>query len=135
MAVSAGASGALFGIDGALIAFLYLQPGSIPPEALQKLRKELLGIIGLNLMIGFSMSIMNNAAHLGGLVTGAMAGALVTRDLRAEVVAAPRLVRLLGVLALLAGVTVLVKWRVESLPDIAVDLIPWLERGRQVTAY
>ncbi|HLM45246.1 MAG TPA: rhomboid family intramembrane serine protease [Myxococcaceae bacterium] len=122
MAVSAGASGALFGIDGALIAFLYLQPGSIPPEALQKLRKELLGIIGLNLMIGFSMSFMNNAAHLGGLVTGAVAGALVTRDLRAEVVATPRLARLLGVLVLLVGATALVKWRVDSVPEVAGDV-------------
>ncbi len=121
MAVSAGASGALFGIDGALIAFLYLQPGSIPPEALQKLRKELLGVIAVNLMIGFSLSFMNNAAHLGGLVTGAVAGALVTRDLRAEVVAAPRLVRLVGVLVLLAGGTALVKSRVESIPQVAVD--------------
>ncbi|WP_309892031.1 rhomboid family intramembrane serine protease [Archangium sp.] len=122
MAVSAGASGALFGIDGALIAFLYLQPGSIPPEALQKLRKELLWIIGFNLMVGFSMSFVNNAAHLGGLVTGAAAGALVTRDLRAEVVATPRLARLLGVLVLLAGATALVKLRVDSVPEVAGDL-------------
>jgi tetratricopeptide (TPR) repeat protein len=119
LAASAGASGALFGIDGAVIAFLYLQPGSIPPEALQKLRKELLGIIGFNLMIGFSMSFVNNAAHLGGLVTGALAGALVTRDLRAEVVAAPRLVRLVGVLVLLAGATALVKGRVDAVPEVA----------------
>lgn len=121
VAVSAGASGALFGIDGAVIAFLYLQPGSIPPEALQKLRKELLGIIAFNLMIGFSMSFVNNAAHLGGLVTGALAGALVTRDLRAEVVATPRLARLLGVLVLLAGATALVKWRVDTMPEVAED--------------
>jgi rhomboid protease GluP len=121
LAASAGASGALFGIDGAVIAFLYLQPGSIPPEALQKLRKELLGIIAFNLMMGFSLSFVNNAAHLGGLVTGALAGALVTRDLRAEVVAAPRLVRLVGVLVLLAGATALVKGRVEEVPEVAGD--------------
>ncbi|HEX8825204.1 MAG TPA: rhomboid family intramembrane serine protease, partial [Archangium sp.] len=121
LAVSAGASGALFGIDGAILAFLYLQPGCVPSEALQKLRKDMLGVIAFNLMVGFSMSFVNNAAHLGGLVTGAVAGALVTRDLRAEVVATPRIARLLGVLVLLAGATFLARWRVETAPEVAED--------------
>ncbi|HEX8440768.1 rhomboid family intramembrane serine protease [Archangium sp.] len=119
LVVSAGASGALFGIDGAMLAFLYLQPSGIPLEDLRKLRNEVVRIIGINLVLGLGMGF-DNAAHVGGLVTGAVAGALVARDLRdAEPVGVLRLARLLGVLVLLGGATFLAFQRVDTDPKVS----------------
>jgi rhomboid protease GluP len=118
LGMSAGASGALFGLAGAFLAFLYLRPDALPPEALRKLRGEVLGTIALNLLFGFSMGFVDNAAHLGGLITGALAGALVTREVPGGV-APPRLARLWGVLMLLVGAAGVAKWRVDTQPEVA----------------
>lgn len=64
--ISVGASGALFGLLGALVYFgwhyrLYL--GSI-------LRNQIIPIIVLNLFLGFVVSGIDNAAHIGGLIGG-----------------------------------------------------------------
>jgi rhomboid protease GluP len=119
LVVSAGASGALFGIDGAMLAFLYLRPSGIPPEVLKSLRNEVVRIIGINLVIGLGMEF-DNAAHVGGLVTGALAGALVARDLReTEPAGVLRLARLLGVVVLLGGATFLALHRVDTNPVVS----------------
>lgn len=64
--ISVGASGAIFGLLGALVYFgwhyrLYL--GSI-------LRNQIIPIIVLNLVLGFLVSGIDNAAHIGGLIGG-----------------------------------------------------------------
>lgn len=63
---SIGASGAIFGLMGALLYFginyrLYLGTA---------LTKEILPVIVLNLLLGFSLSGVDNFAHLGGLIGG-----------------------------------------------------------------
>ena len=84
-AISVGASGALFGLLGALVYFgwhyrLYL--GSI-------LRNQIIPIIVLNLFLGFVVSGIDNAAHIGGLIGGfliAMAlGVQKTEDKQARI--------------------------------------------------
>jgi len=70
-----GASGAIFGLMGALIPFLYLNRG-----VLANTRGQLTGIaqlIALNLVIGLSPGI-DNWAHVGGLVTGLALAWLIT---------------------------------------------------------
>src|SRR5215472_8722562 len=71
--VSAGASGAIFGLYGALLGFLVRHRGSIPGESLASLRKGALTFIGYNLLYGLRPGV-DMAAHVGGLVTGFVLG-------------------------------------------------------------
>jgi len=71
--VGVGASGAIFGLLGAWVAFNYRRRTSY--EASANLRWALM-LIGINLVLGFSIAGIDNFAHLGGLVTGAVAGTL-----------------------------------------------------------
>ena len=73
--VSAGASGAVFGIAGALAAFLYLARIHLPERAARNLLTSILIFIGFNLAFGFTVPGIDNAGHLGGLVIGALLGA------------------------------------------------------------
>ncbi len=79
-AVAAGASGAIFGIFGVLAALL--TTNLIDPSVRGQMLKSVAISIGLNLMIGLSGGI-DNSAHIGGLLTGAMGGYLCYFDLRA----------------------------------------------------
>lgn len=71
--VSAGASGAIFGLYGALLGFLVVHRGSIPGESLASLRKGALTFIGYNLIYGLRPGV-DMAAHIGGLATGFVLG-------------------------------------------------------------
>lgn len=64
--VSVGASGALFGVLGAVCYFGYhyrVYLGNV-------LKSQIIPIILLNLMIGFMVSGIDNFAHIGGLIGG-----------------------------------------------------------------
>lgn len=76
--VSAGASGAIFGLYGALLGFLVRHRGSIPAESLASLRKGALTFIGFNLLYGLRPGV-DMAAHLGGLATGFVIGLFLIR--------------------------------------------------------
>lgn len=75
--VSVGASGAIFGLAGALIASLKLGEFSLPRTAISGVLRSLLVFVVVNLAWGFLSTLTDNAAHLGGLLAGAMVGALV----------------------------------------------------------
>jgi rhomboid protease GluP len=86
----AGASGAVFGIAGALIILLNSKRLPVPPIELKKLRRSVIYFAGLNLIIGFSVSVgtsvigtginIDNMAHLGGFTCGLLfAGPMVPR--------------------------------------------------------
>lgn len=67
--VSAGASGAIFGLMGALLYFgyhyrLYLNDA---------IKTQIIPVIVFNLLIGFMISGIDNGAHIGGLVGGYLA--------------------------------------------------------------
>ena len=65
-AVSVGASGAIFGLLGALLYFGYhyrLYLGSV-------LKNQIIPLIIANLILGFVISGIDNAAHIGGLIGG-----------------------------------------------------------------
>jgi rhomboid protease GluP len=80
---SAGASGAVFGLAGALISALYLGHLPIPPRALKSTLKSLLSFAGYNLIFGAVVPAIDNAAHVGGLVCGLILGAVLARHLTA----------------------------------------------------
>jgi rhomboid protease GluP len=70
MAVSVGASGAIFGVIGALLAALVSQRGRLPPGLARSLSRSLLMFVGVSLLMGFTIGVVDNAAHLGGLIAG-----------------------------------------------------------------
>lgn len=71
--ISAGASGALFGLFGALLFF-----GLIHKQIFfQTIGSSLFIIIGINLVFGFLVPQVDNGAHLGGLLAGFIASAIL----------------------------------------------------------
>jgi rhomboid protease GluP len=78
MRVSAGASGAIFGIAGALISVLYFGKLGLQPEGVKKLLGYVVRFAFLNLVFGLQGHI-DNMAHLGGLVTGLLIGVFLAR--------------------------------------------------------
>jgi len=77
--VSAGASGAIFGVIGALGAFFALYRERLGHWGRARLG-NILFLIAINLFWGFSNPQIDNYAHLGGLLSGAVLGlALVPR--------------------------------------------------------
>jgi rhomboid protease GluP len=74
--VSAGASGAIFGIAGAFVSYLYFKKTPINP-AVTKQKLKVLGIfIAYNLIYGLRSGV-DNSAHVGGLVAGLILGSVL----------------------------------------------------------
>lgn len=74
--IGAGASGAIFGLAGGLIAVLYLGKLPIAKEAMKPTLKSLISFAAYNLFFGLVPGI-DNSAHLGGLATGLGLGAVL----------------------------------------------------------
>lgn len=72
--VGVGASGAIFGVAGALIAALYLGHLPIPKEALRGTLRSLVTFAAYNLFFG-ALPGIDNSAHIGGLLAGLALGA------------------------------------------------------------
>ncbi|MCU9613876.1 rhomboid family intramembrane serine protease [Caldibacillus lycopersici] len=71
--LSAGASGAIFGCFGALLFF-----GLVHPKVFQRtLGINILVVLALNLLFGFSVSSVDNAGHIGGLIGGFLAAGFI----------------------------------------------------------
>jgi len=95
MSVSAGASGAVFGLYGALGAFLLMQRASIPIRVLTTVASGAAMFVGLNLVTGLlwnaqaewaapstlPRTLIDVAGHLGGLVTGFAVGCALAQPL------------------------------------------------------
>lgn len=71
--VSAGASGAIFGLLGALIAFLLRRRGRLLPRA-KALLSQLVLWAAINTVFGFTVPGIDNAAHMGGVLGGLLIG-------------------------------------------------------------
>ncbi len=75
-----GASGAVFGIAGALIVLLKTTQLPVPPAELKKLRRSVIYFAVINLVLGLSINVgtahfgsgiaVDNFAHLGGCSSG-----------------------------------------------------------------
>src|ERR1700726_2645656 len=74
---SVGASGAIFGLAGALIAAFKLGEFSVPRSALSGTLRSLGAFVVYNLLFGFAIPGIDNTAHIGGLITGRKLGALI----------------------------------------------------------
>lgn len=132
--VSIGASGAIFGVFGALLSFLVVHRRRMPQGVYSRMRTMTLSFVGYSLLLGFAIPGVDNAAHLGGLAAGLVVGWLLclppTRGA----------LRLVGLLAV-AGIAVLA-WRdIEPPPQAGpaisafAELQPLLaERQQQIMA-
>jgi rhomboid protease GluP len=120
----AGASGAVFGIAGALIILLKSHLLPVPPQELHKLRKSVIYFAAINLVLGLSISFgtmvahsglsIDNMAHLGGFSCGLLfAAPMVPR------IGSSRelfLFRLRMALVLVVGILVLFGFYLAQLP-------------------
>ena len=104
--VSVGASGAIFGVMGALV---------VAGRRLGYDIRQVLILIVINIVIGFAPGGgIDWRAHLGGLITGAGVAAVMVYSPRRSRV----LWQALGVLAILGVLVVLTMWRTAALPAI-----------------
>jgi rhomboid protease GluP len=120
----AGASGAVFGIAGALIILLKSHRLPVPPLELHKLRRSVIYFAAINLVIGFTISLgvverhtgisIDNSAHLGGVLCGLLfAAPMVPR------IGAPRelfLFRRNMATGMIVGILVLFSFYLAQLP-------------------
>lgn len=81
---SAGASGAIFGVLGALLAFMVNPRTRIPGSIAAVHLKSAAVFILYNLFNGFAHAGIDNAAHIGGLAGGFAMGWVLARPVGAE---------------------------------------------------
>jgi len=77
--VGVGASGAIFGIFGAMGGFFIAHRDKIEAHT-KAFMKEFAIIIGINLVIGFSIPSVDVSAHIGGLIVGFIGGYIVSKN-------------------------------------------------------
>ncbi len=109
---SAGASGAVFGVYGALLVFFAVRRSDIPMHLFKSAGKGALLLCVYSLGFGLASSLfdspvrIDNAAHIGGLLGGALSGFLLARPFEPAARARPQPLRVaavaLAVCALLA---------------------------------
>ncbi len=76
--VAIGASGAIFGIFGALAGYLLAFRKDLGDSA-KGMMKDFAAIIGINVVIGLSIPNIDMSAHAGGLISGIIGGFVVAR--------------------------------------------------------
>lgn len=76
---SAGASGALFGVIGALLVYMADRSHGVPFAVMRAHRNSLLVFATYSVLLGLLATGIDNAAHLGGLAAGAALGWILGR--------------------------------------------------------
>ena len=72
-----GASGAIFGLVGALFGLLCHARSAVPPAMLTGLLRSISAFVLFNLVFGLTMPGIDIAAHVGGLVAGVVGGLIL----------------------------------------------------------
>ena len=78
VSVGVGASGAIFGVFGALAGFFLAHRAKIARHA-QDFMKEFGTIIGINLVFGMVIPSVDVSAHIGGLLVGFLGGFMLSK--------------------------------------------------------
>ncbi|PKO43294.1 MAG: rhomboid family intramembrane serine protease [Betaproteobacteria bacterium HGW-Betaproteobacteria-4] len=105
-AVSGGASGAIFGLYGALLSYLWLERSRIQRGEFRWLFWAAVGFSVVSIVFGLMVPGIDNAAHIGGLIGGLLMGILIKPEAgaavmqrRAKLTAGLVFVALVGVMA------------------------------------
>ena len=80
-APSVGISGAVFGLVGALLGITRKFRSYLPDKMAVNIRRGMIQIALINLAIGFMIPMIDNAAHIGGFVTGFVVAMLLNSRL------------------------------------------------------
>ncbi len=83
LSVGIGASGAIFGVFGALAGFFLAHRKMLASAQAQAIFKDFAIIIGLNLVLGLSIASIDMSAHIAGLVVGLAGGFAIARSPKA----------------------------------------------------
>jgi rhomboid protease GluP len=142
MRVSVGASGAICGALGALLAFLIIHRREIPASVRKPLLLNIVGIIVFMAILGAIVPNIDQEAHLGGLAMGFFGGLLLTRPwpvVCGAWVGARRLAGSIAIAALLAGTVWAVARRGATIvppanrfQDVAAQLTPALQEYQAI---
>ena len=81
---SAGASGAIFGVFGGMLAFVLNPRNAVPRSVMVEHRNSTLAFAAYTLFYGMVHAGIDNAAHIGGLIAGLAMGSLLARPLTSE---------------------------------------------------
>jgi len=78
---SVGASAGVFGVFGALLVFMKRNQGVVPRHLVTRLTSGGVFFVVVNVVIGAVVPAIDNAAHVGGLAAGLLAGVCLVRTL------------------------------------------------------
>ena len=79
VSVGIGASGAIFGIFGAMAGFFIAHREHIQSHT-KAFMKDFAIILGINLVLGFSIPSIDVSAHVGGLIVGIVGGYIISKN-------------------------------------------------------
>src|SRR5690242_10311791 len=82
LAISGGASGAIFGIYGALLIFLWRERRNLHPRDFRWFFWGAAGFASASLVLGLVITGIDNAAHIGGFLTGVLGGVIFARPIK-----------------------------------------------------
>ncbi len=103
MVVSAGASGAIFGIFGALIGYLIARQDVSPSSVLQLFRPGVIVYLVVDSLLGLTVPSVDGAAHVGGFATGCVCGLVLHRPWPSSPINSGKGRRLVAVFGLALG--------------------------------
>ena len=107
--VSVGASGAIFGLMGALV---------VAGRRLRYDITQVLILLAINVVIGFFAPGVDWRAHLGGLVTGAVVAAILVLPARRHRTA----IQVTGLLAVVLALAAIAAWRTAQINELLAPL-------------
>lgn len=83
-AISGGASGAIFAVYGALLVWLWRERRAVHPTDFRWLFGGAAVFSTVTIGIGLLFPVVDNAAHIGGLISGSLLGFVLARPLSAR---------------------------------------------------
>ena len=104
---SVGASGAVFGVYGAILGFMLRERQGLPRVVVQSLTRSTLMFAGYNIVFGLAAKGIDNSAHIGGFVGGILFGFLLALPLDPIVRTRARARTLVVAFAILGGLVAL----------------------------
>jgi rhomboid protease GluP len=113
--VSVGASGAIFGVVGCLLAAIFTKAHKLPPELVRSMRGSMLMFVGYSLFMGFVVGFIDNAAHIGGLVAGFAMGMVLAEKFDPDEFRRQAILRA-GAAIALAALVLMGAWKLLPVP-------------------